>query len=133
MKAIRKDTIFGKRNDRSTRRATKIMFLYFKYMFEILLEKKSFEIKNFGTLKINKTNMVQKDLKLTPRYYKGNTYFFNSNALNKNMINELVSVVFIRNPKFNTKVRFQSCKSFRKKLTDLLFHTDFGKTIELCQ
>jgi hypothetical protein len=133
MKMVRKDTIFGNRHDRSTRRATKVLFLYFKYMFEILLEKKTFLIKGFGQLDIKKINVKRNNLLPTPRYYKGNTYLRNSKMMNPLMIGEVVFVSLTKQYNIKNKFRFQVCMSFRKKLTNLLYHTDYGKTLPLCQ
>ncbi|MFA6916983.1 MAG: hypothetical protein WC222_11340 [Parachlamydiales bacterium] len=69
----------------------------------------------------------------TPRYYKGDTYLQNSRMMNPKMIGEVVSVSFTKQRVVKNKFRFQVCLSFRKKLTRLLFDTDYGKTIPLCQ
>lgn len=117
---------------RARRRASKVMYLYFKYMFEVLLEKKVFYIPNFGTIKIVKRIAVPNQLGITPRHYKGDTFLRNERFMNKRMIGETVSVEFI-GIKTDKRLRFRIAKSFRKNLTKLLYETDYGKTIPLCQ
>lgn len=138
MREIRKDMVLlsgdATPRSRSVRRASLVMHLYFKYMFETLLERKLFNIKNFGTLAIEREFVSKKRNVLpTPRYYKTENYIYNERMLNKRMVGQVVRVVFKDGPVPEHKARFRVCYSFRKGLTALLFNTEYGKTIPLCQ
>ena len=115
------------------RTASKVMSLYFRYMFDHLLEHKKFTIPRVGTMRLLKVIPQANMLRFTPRYYKDDKLRRNERILNPRMVGEVLTVKFTEGYVVDQKARFKACRQFRKKLYELCSKTEYGKNLPICQ
>lgn len=118
------------KNDHQVKVASRVMDMYFKLMYEALFEGKQVKIPGMGNIAIT-YEQVRAPQQI--RYHnqvgeeekeKGRKYF------NHKTIGMIASFRFDGSGMINKSVRFRAPRAQRKKLSRLLFETDFAKTIE---
>lgn len=110
---------------------SKVISLYFKYMYLALLNGHKWWMWRFGTFTIESEDMPIHKLRTTPRYYKGDILLRNKLMMNPKALGKR----FFLNSNIpcakKYKCRFASAKWFRDELRKRLFEN--GKINQLWQ
>ncbi len=110
---------------------SKVLSLYFNYMYQALLDGHRWNNRIVGVLTIEKRELKINKLRFVPKYYKGDVYIRNKMEMNSKVLN----FEYFLNAQFsalkNNDCKFASAPWFRRKLSNQLRET--GKIEPLWQ
>jgi len=118
-------------NENELRIASKVIELYFRAMFESIFAGYIWRVPRFGYFHLEAKDTTRRPI--TKRYYKKQPYLVNSHAINPKLIDKTVKFCLTGEFIAEHKVHFRACPTMRKKLTELLFNTDYGERLLKCR